>query len=106
MIPQKHKDDYEEGDLRKRDWNDRVAPPRNPVHLALADGRRPRNAATGHVLFAQSLMPVGEYAGHMIMERLPEAALRRYATARDFRTLPEWAPVLDYIERCRPDLLP
>lgn len=37
----------------------------------------PRNAATDITLYPKSLCPVGEYAGHLIMERIPVPDLRR-----------------------------
>ena len=109
MKPQQTKEWYDPGDLRARDWNDRVPPPRDPILLAHRDGRQPVNQATGRKLFPQNRMPCGKHMGKL-MERVPKQylldAARQYET--DPSKLPglrsNWHEVHDYVQRFHHDL--
>ena len=88
---------YEKTDLRHREWND-MPPPREPVQTAKAEGRRHMNGATGATLFHDNVIPAGEHCGK-IMRQVPATDLLRYGSHRAFRAWPEWASVIDYVER-------
>jgi len=93
---------YENTDLRHREWN-AMPPPRDPVQTARAEGRQHVNQATGTVLFHDNPIPVSEHCGKTLRQ-VPAADLLRYGTARAFRAWPEWASVVDYVERYRAEI--
>lgn len=84
-------------DPRERFYQLRPVP--DPV-LVDAAARRPHtNAATGRVLFRQSVMPIGKHAGK-IMERVPLDYLRWIHTTQGWMKGHHlWGAVWDYCER-------
>ena len=70
----------------------------DPVLVAAAQRRPHRNAATGRVLYHQSVMPLGQHAGK-IMERVPAAYFLCLITSQPWMKKHHlWDNVWNYID--------
>ena len=75
-------------------WN---TAPFDPIAAAKADGRAHHSRATKGVLYNQSYMPIGEFAGR-IMTAVPAWFLLLVHKSW-WGTKPKWAAVRDYTDR-------